>query len=439
MTGQIKYLVFLTLVSAAGLAHAQSESQSSSTEALFDRVNGSVCTIAATDTASNVLRNGSGFILKDSRLLVTNAHVLGGFTEAEVNCSGQTTRVKRITNYDGETDLVLAEIGDVDVVGLELAPSAKIRPGTQVYAFGSPYGLDGTITPGLTSGYRTLEGKTYIQISTPISPGSSGGPVTDASGAVIGITVAALEVAQNINFAIPATIVNELPAVDSTLSDFSARRRNVQAAAQPVERNANTQPSPRQPPRRIATRTPTPVPTSERAQFHGYSFGSQCGDIAFTEYEDKLHWSKTRGLTKFRPTYGGELEMDIELLGAPATVIYECSERYGLIGGRYEIFKHRDSVSRIEGEIRQRYGAGVSDPISEWDARDLGCRFNYTLAGSSFHNPSQRTLWTGDNGLSIELLICGGSSNKTFVFFDDTTLQEIAEEAEEQAEERGIF
>jgi len=434
MTSHTPKIVALAVCAAGSFAHAQSDITTLSTEALFERVNDSVCTIASTDQGNGLLRRGSGFILKESGLLVTNAHVLAGFEQAIVTCGDQSTDIRRIVKYDGETDLVLVETGPLAIDGLVLSPSTTIRPGTQVYAFGSPYGLTGTITPGLTSGYRELEGKTYIQISTAISPGSSGGPITDGYGSVIGVSVAALEVAQNINFAIPATMIGALPDVDLALTEIGTGRQQPQLhsarnQAPPIQVEAPIEQQPK----------PEQQFTASRAEFRGYAFGSQCGEIAIKEYERSLHWSKTKGLTEFPTIYGGELEMDIELLGAPATVFYRCSERYGLIGGRYEILKHPDAVARVEGEISRKYGAGMVEPISEYEARDMGCRFNFSLAGSRFYNPSQRTLWNGDDGVRVELLICGGKSYKTFVFVDDTALLEIVDQEGQQAALNGIF
>ena len=440
MTSLYRKIVSLAVCTAAGLAHAQSDIATLSTEALFERVNGSVCTIAATDQGNGLLRRGSGFILKESGLLATNAHVLAGFEQAIVTCGNQSTDIRRIVKYDGETDLVLAETGPLDIDGLELSSSTTIRPGTQVYAFGAPYGLTGTITPGLTSGYRELEGNTYIQISTAISPGSSGGPVTDGHGAVIGVSVAALEVAQNINFAIPASAVSSLPDVDLALTEIGVRgkRPQLRSARAPVPPVRQETPVARQP-QPQPEQEPQPQLTAGRAEFRGYAFGSQCGEIAIKEYEGSLHRSRTRGLTEFPLTYGGELEMDIELLGAPATVFYRCDERYGLVGGRYEIMKHPEAVARIESDISRKYGAGTVEPISEYEAREMGCRFNFSMPGSRYYNPSQRTLWNGDDGLHIELLICGGTSYKTFVFIDDPSLLEIVNQEEQQAALHGIF
>jgi len=159
MTGRPILFLLLAICIVGGASSAQNVVQTplSSTENLFERVNSSVCTIIAIDEDDNLIRRGSGFILKDSRLLVTNAHVLAGFERAEVTCGEQSAKVERITNYDGEVDLVLAETGDIEVQGLELSTKSEIRPGTQVYAFGSPFGLEGTISPGLTSEHREID------------------------------------------------------------------------------------------------------------------------------------------------------------------------------------------------------------------------------------------------------------------------------------------
>jgi tetratricopeptide (TPR) repeat protein len=91
-----------------------------------------------------------------------------------------------------------------------------------VFAIGNPRGLEKSISTGVLSGVRTVDKRELIQITTPISPGSSGGPVFDSSGKVIGVAVGSLEEGQNLNFAVPASAVIRLLRGQSLESaDFS--------------------------------------------------------------------------------------------------------------------------------------------------------------------------------------------------------------------------
>ncbi len=416
MFGRLVQIFLLLACSIAGIARAQGVNQQPtlSTEQLFARVNPSVCMIVSVDERNNLVRRGSGFILKDSRLLVTNAHVLAGFADAEVKCGDQVSKIEGITNYDGRIDLVLAKTGPLDVEGLTLSTRSDIRPGTEVYAFGSPYGLEGTISPGLTSVQRQIMGQTYLQISTPISSGSSGGPVTDGTGAVIGVTVATLEVAQNINFALPASAIRGLPSVDMQAVDIVARERRGERTVQPVLPETETDIAP------------------AGAEFRGFAFGASCGEIAIAEYERKLATTRRRGLTRFDDRYSGTLEIDVDLLGIPATVFYTCHERFGMVRGYYEILGYPDSVPQIADQIQDKYGAGYVNPISESEASRLGCRWNFSLPGSRNYKPSERTTWNIDERLQIDLILCGGTSNMTFVYYGDPVLAGVVDRTDAQ-------
>ena len=185
----VRVTVAALTIGTIGAASAQVPGSTASavTEQLFDAVNSSVCTISAIATDGTYVSRGSGFVLKDSGLLVTNAHVVAGLKRATAKCGSDQFDIQRIVRFDDRVDLAVGEIGAVNVPGLDLASNDKVRPGSQVYMFGSPWGLGGTITPGLASGPRVIDGRTYIQISGPISAGHSGGPVTDENGAVLGV------------------------------------------------------------------------------------------------------------------------------------------------------------------------------------------------------------------------------------------------------------
>lgn len=87
--------------------------------------------------------------------------------------------------------------------------------GSKVYAIGNPRGLEGTISDGILSGKRNNEGIEYLQITSPISPGNSGGLVLNERGVVIGVATFTYNNSQNLNFAIPISYVNKCVDLDS--------------------------------------------------------------------------------------------------------------------------------------------------------------------------------------------------------------------------------
>src|SRR5262249_5691796 len=154
---------------------------------------------------------GTGFFIT-SNIIVTNHHVVRDATRisAKMVASGKLLAVKRVINADAKRDLALLEVYDADAPSLELGGSSSLALGQEILVIGNPEGLEGTLSMGIISGFREFGGQQFIQISAPISPGSSGGPVIDSSGKVIGVTVAALREGQNLNFAIPSDDVRAL-------------------------------------------------------------------------------------------------------------------------------------------------------------------------------------------------------------------------------------
>lgn len=164
----------------------------------------SVVTLRIYDAAGTQLGLGSGFFLEDGRI-ATNRHVVEGASWVEVydhegQLLGTAPYAEAISSH---LDLaVLPALGGEHAPGLPLA-SEPPRVGETVWVIGSPEGLTGSVSSGVVSARRTLDDQTLLQISAPISPGSSGGPVLDASGRVIGIAASILEEGQNLNFAVP--------------------------------------------------------------------------------------------------------------------------------------------------------------------------------------------------------------------------------------------
>jgi ankyrin repeat protein len=150
---------------------------------------------------------GSGFFVTASEIL-TNKHV--------VTCSGVGRGSVRIVGAprpyptkvivaDEDLDVALIEAEGLTAPPLQLDTSRRISVGEDIYVVGNPEGLEGTFTRGIVSGVRAEGG--LLQLDAPISPGSSGGPVVDAYGKVVGVTVASLKEGQNLNFAVPASLL----------------------------------------------------------------------------------------------------------------------------------------------------------------------------------------------------------------------------------------
>jgi hypothetical protein len=178
---------------------------------IYARSIGAVCTIvtAKDGKAKNL---GSGFIVSSDGLVATNQHVVANAPTILVKC-GQRDPVQGILRTsDAEVDLALIETGLRSAQTLALSSEEPSRLiGRAVYVIGSPQGLEGTISNGLVSGVRQVGEISVIQISAPISPGSSGGPVLLADGSVIGVATAVVTSGQNLNFAVPAALLRKLP------------------------------------------------------------------------------------------------------------------------------------------------------------------------------------------------------------------------------------
>ena len=160
---------------------------------------------------------GSGVILSPSGLVVTNHHVIAGASSVTLVTAGGLRVPATIVNDDRRQDLaILKPLGEVGR-GAELAdePDAGLRQGDQVFAIGSPFGLQNTVTAGIVSavGRTNGQGVPMIQIDAPINPGNSGGGLFDLDGRLVGIPTSIFgPISGNvgIGFAVPASRVRAL-------------------------------------------------------------------------------------------------------------------------------------------------------------------------------------------------------------------------------------
>jgi Trypsin-like peptidase domain len=208
----------LALTTAFPASHDAAGAQESVTARIARENLPAVVTVVALDDHEQPLALGSGFFITRDGVLVSNAHVVGGATKIMVRWRGRTGTAVRILNFARKHDLVTLQTSFDSTPAVSLADSDKVVVGQDVVVLGSPQGLEGTVSTGIVGGLRTLGAARLLQITAPISPGSSGGPVFDSTGRVIGIATATSSKGQNLNFALPVNLLRDLPPAAVTFA-----------------------------------------------------------------------------------------------------------------------------------------------------------------------------------------------------------------------------
>lgn len=174
---------------------------------------------------------GTGFVLHASGLIATNLHVVAGSDKILVKLhDGSSYQVTAVAGVDPGRDLALLKIQPKKLLkALRLGDSDQMTAGDQVTAIGNPLGVfDYSVSSGLVSQVRPVctaqeekcppGGLTLLQISAPISQGSSGGPLFNQFGEVIGVTTLIIAQGQSINFAVPGNYLKPLVAQPTTIT-----------------------------------------------------------------------------------------------------------------------------------------------------------------------------------------------------------------------------
>lgn len=197
-------LIIISLQCAASLAQDARE--------VARQVLPSVVVVTTYDSSGHSLTLASGFFVTQN-IVATNFHVIEGASDADIRVVGESKlhRVTGVVAVSKERDLVLLQVADVRGAPLALSTTPP-EIGEDVYALGNPEALEGSISPGIISskGTRRVEAEDLIQITAPISHGSSGGPVVNKSGLVIGVAGGFLTEGQNLNFAVPSQYLASL-------------------------------------------------------------------------------------------------------------------------------------------------------------------------------------------------------------------------------------
>lgn len=189
---------------------------------LVRRVKPSAVAIETFDASGKNISRGSGFFIGPDRI-VTNRHVIERSNRVDVHLNnGRKFTANGILAVDGEGDLALIQVSVPPDLAIPLRIiDAAPEEGESIVVIGNPFGLEGSVSNGIVSAVREIPGYgKIIQITAPISPGSSGSPVVNMRGEVIGVATLQAAEGQSLNFAVPSARIARLQAGE--LQSFSA-------------------------------------------------------------------------------------------------------------------------------------------------------------------------------------------------------------------------
>ena len=204
-------------------------------KSVFEATRPSVLLIVAYDENDQPTGMGSGFFFGDTKTIATNLHVVQNAAKLAIKLSsGETGWIDTVLGVDAERDLALLQS---NLTGTPIKAAGRLPDiGEDILAIGNPSGLEGTVSTGIISGIRTEDGSQYFQITAPISPGSSGGPIIDQHNEVLGVSTFYLDGAQSLNFAMPAAYLTKLYSKKSEAT-LAALKSSTNSALKRVEGN----------------------------------------------------------------------------------------------------------------------------------------------------------------------------------------------------------
>lgn len=298
--------------------------------------------------------SGSGVIIDGSGLIVTNAHVVIGAQRVQVAlpapaAGGRSAlrplgRVVRadLVGLDLETDVALLRVNEKNLPALPLADSDTVEQGQLVLAFGSPMGLDNTVTMGVVSSparqLKPDDPMIYIQTDAPINPGNSGGPLVNVEGRIVGINTLILTQSggsEGIGFAVPSNVVSNV--VDQLRKSGRVVRGDIGVTAQTVTSSLAA-----------GWKLPQPwgvVIADVEPDGEGDKAGLRVGDVIRSLNGKPMENARQFNVNVYRPVVGETVSLEILRGQRPISVTVKVAERHD------EASTYADLASREENLI----------------------------------------------------------------------------------------
>lgn len=192
-----------------------------SAEKIYEKVDNSVVVIMAYDNLGNVFQ-GSGVVINNDGMVVTNYHVCKDASKIDIKHYSKELRNVKVFKYDEVKDILILKIEDASFTPITCGNSGSLKAGQRVYAVGSPEGYENSISEGIISGFRTDENNVkLIQMTCPITDGSSGGAVVNSKGELIGLSVSGQHEG-SLYFAVPINdVLNLLGNENTTIAEVT--------------------------------------------------------------------------------------------------------------------------------------------------------------------------------------------------------------------------
>jgi len=260
-----------------------------------------VVTIYINDKEGKQITTGTGFIIDKNGIIATNYHVISKWLEALENIlfikmeNGAYFPIEELLASDEENDIAIFKVEGKELPTVKLAKDYEPKQGEGVIVIGSPIGLETTVSDGIISNIRGKSG--LIQITAPISPGSSGSPIFNSKGEIIGVATFLIQGGQNLNFAIPVKYVATL------LNESKKPKKKIKPALEPA-------PTPETP---ATSPSPEPVDELEKAKaelrknpdsaVHHFNLGIAYGNLDMYKEEIEAYKQAIRIKPDFTEAY----------------------------------------------------------------------------------------------------------------------------------------
>lgn len=197
--------MFVSLASLVLFVSAEADAPKFTVEQLAARSKAAITVVTIKGREGTQHGLGTGFVISEDGLVVTNMHVIGQGRDIQVELAdGRKTPVVAVHAHDRGLDLAVLKIDPAGkkLAKLDLGDSAATPVGAPLVVIGNPHGLKHSVVAGVNSGVREIDGRPMLQLAVPIEPGNSGGPVLDAQGRVVGVVTMKSAVNDNLGFAV---------------------------------------------------------------------------------------------------------------------------------------------------------------------------------------------------------------------------------------------